>query len=130
MPPFVNLIVPKVTCTQYQRITIRYSFVYHYINVLDTPIEKYWGGNIGTISLIRKILKMPRHSRRKIRQTLEEGIRYAQEAEKVQCIIKPINKVGQHIIILPGSSEETLIAKLYGSTMWLPYDNAASEQSS
>ena len=126
----VNLIIPGVTCEHSQRKAVRYTIFYQNINVLDAPLKEHWWGSLCIISLIRKVLKIARHSRRNTRQTLEEVMRCAQERKNFEGMIKPINKVGQHIILLPGSFERNSHRELNGSALWLPYENTASEWAS
>ena len=101
---------------------------YHYINVLDSPIKEYWGGNIYNISLICKALKITWRSRRNIRWTLKEVMRCTREGEIFQDMIKPINKVGQQINHLTWVIRRNSHRELDRSALWIPYDNAASKR--
>ena len=127
-PPLVNLIVPEVTCTQSQRVAVRYAIFYHYMNVLDAPIKEHWGGNLWNISLIYKALKMPWCSKRKIRWTLEEVMICVREGDIFQGMIKLINKVGQKINHLTWVIRRNSHRELDGNTLWIPYDNAARKR--
>ena len=51
---------------------IRYAIFYNYMNVQDAPIKERWHGRGGTISLIRKDLKMSRQQDRTIMRVLDE----------------------------------------------------------
>ena len=89
--------------------SLRHAIYYYFIYHLDAPHEEHWGGKEGTISLIRKHLCLPPHTRRKICRTL-------------QCIIHHIrtgtpftgnyeSHAGRKVLIESGSTEEELIAR-------------------
>ena len=96
--------------TENKRVCYRLAIYYHYIKILDAPHEIHWNGKEGTISLIRKALRMHPCQRRVIKRTLQEIMRCATEGIEFNGKIQYVNKLGAKIIISPGSAEELLIA--------------------
>ena len=96
--------------TENKRVCYRMAIYYHFIKILDAPHEIHWNGKDGTISLIRKALRMHPCQRRVIKRTLQEIMRCATEGIEFNGKIENINKLGAKIIISPGSAEELLIA--------------------
>ena len=56
------------------------------------------------------MLAMPFHARENIRRVLDEAVRCIKAGEEFIGTIKLKNKEGPKFLILPGSSEESLIA--------------------
>ena len=96
-------------CKQPLKISLRNVIYYYYIHRLDAPHEEHWAGKEGTISIIRKHLELPMHTRRKIRRTLEHIMMCIRAGTPFEG--KLGTTTGRHILIQSGSAEEELIAR-------------------
>ena len=88
---------------------IRYAIFYNYIYVQDAPIKDRWHGQGGTISLIRKDLKMKRQQDRTILRVLDEVLEQLENDSGYNGTYDQ-SKKGRKITIKRGSKEEQLIA--------------------
>ena len=96
------------SCTTANGKSFMFAIYYFYVEHLDAPNEEHWNGRDGTVSLIRKLLGLPPHTRKKIRRTLESIIRCIRSGKQFEG--KYEKNAGRHVLIEPGSFEEELIA--------------------
>ena len=89
--------------------SLRLAICHHFIYELDVPHTEEWGGKDGTISLIRKKFKMPPHTRRKIRRTLDGILLCIRRGEEFEGSLG--KSTGRKVIIESGSVDEELIAR-------------------
>ena len=89
-------------------VSLRHAIYYIYIFLLDAPHKEHWGGRDGTISILRKKLRLPQHTRRKIRRTLSKILECMVNAEPFDGTLG--KSTGRPILINSGSTEEELIA--------------------
>ena len=90
------------------RIQLQNAIYYIYVATLDAPHEEHWSGKEVTISIIRKKLGLPPHTRILIRRTLELIIKTFKDGTIFDG--KYATAAGRPVSIKPDSTEETLIS--------------------
>ena len=78
--------IPFPDQTDASRKCVRFAIYYFWLHDLDGPHKEHWNGKGGMIANIRKSLKMPINTQKKIRRTLEEIILwYCDPAVAITC---------------------------------------------
>ena len=93
---------------QSQHVSLRHALYYFYVYVLDAPHKNHWGGKDGTISILRKKLKLPPHTRRKIHRTLSNILDCLADGSPFDGSLGKTS--GRPVLITSGSTEEELVA--------------------
>ena len=101
--------IPSPDQTDTSRKSVRYAIYYFWLHDLDGPHEVHWSGKDGTIAHIQRSLKMPTHTQKKIRRTLEEIMRCLRLGLPFDGKIHS-DSMGRKVLISAGLVEETLIA--------------------
>ena len=92
------------------RAALRYGIALYYSTTLNAPARNEWGGQSGTISHICDVFKLPSKKRRVVRRILDDLRWCEQRKAKFNGKDKRQHNKGRPVVIVPGSSDESIIA--------------------